>query len=183
MLHLALYVALAIAAVVAILTVAGLALPRDHRAARSIVVPRSPAEVWRAVRDVEGAARWRTGLVRVELLSGADEAPRWREHTRQGVLTFVLDEDAPPDGDRAGRLVTRIADDNLPFGGRWIFAIAPDGDGTRVTITEDGFVTNPLFRFLSRFVFGHAIGLERYLRDLGRHLGVTATPTPAPPAT
>jgi Polyketide cyclase / dehydrase and lipid transport len=180
MLHLILYLVIAIVAVFAAITIAGLALPRDHQAARAARIARPAAEVWRAVRDLESGPRWRSGLTRVELLDA--DPPRWREHARHGRITFVLDESAPPDGARAGRMVSRIADDNLPFGGRWIFAVAPDGDATRVTITEDGFVANPLFRFLSRFVFGHGATLEQYLRDLARHLGTTASPEVAPPS-
>ncbi len=178
-----LYVVIAVLALVAIITLAGLALPRAHVAARAAHLARPPADVWRTMRDLEGLARWRRGLERVEILPADGGPPRWREHSRQGTIAYVLDEDAPPDGARRGRLVTRITDDNLPFGGRWILEVAADGDGARVTITEDGFVGNPLFRFLSRFVFGHAAGIEQYLRDLGRHLGVTATPEPAPPST
>ena len=42
------------------------------------------------------------------------------------------------------------------------------GSGTRVSITERGEVYNPIFRFLSRFVFGHTGTMETYLRDLAR---------------
>mgnify|MGYP003472568337 CR=1 FL=1 len=40
-----------------------------------------------------------------------------------------------------------------------------------MTITERGFVTNPLFRVLARFVFGYEKTTKDYLRDLGRRLG------------
>ena len=64
------------------------------------------------------------------------------------------------------RLVTRIADTGLPFGGQWTYELVPDGEGTRLTITEDGEVYNPLFRFVSRFVMGHTATIERYLDDV-----------------
>lgn len=35
------------------------------------------------------------------------------------------------------------------------YRLVPDGAGTRVTITENGEVYNPLFRFVSRFLMGH----------------------------
>ena len=38
-------------------------------------------------------------------------------------------------------------------------------------ITEDGEVYHPLYRFMSRFVFGHTTTIDRYLTDLGRKLG------------
>ena len=178
MLTILLYVVIALLAIVLAITLAGLALPRAHVAARTARFAKPAAEVWRALRDHEGQTRWRRGLTKVEPL---DETT-WREHSRHGAITFALDEDTAPTASAPGRIVTRIADDNLPFGGRWIRVVEPDGDGaTRVTITEDGFVSNPLFRFLSRFVFGHATTLEQYLTDLARHLGVATSPEPADP--
>ena len=76
----------------------------------------------------------------------------------------------------------RIADPKLPFGGRWIYELAPSEGATRLTITEDGFITNPVFRFLSRTVFSTASTLEKFLVDLGAHLGVPVTVDRAPPS-
>jgi hypothetical protein len=48
---------------------------------------------------------------------------------------------------------------------------------TRVTITERGWVSNPLFRFVSRFIMGQTSSMETYLRSLGKHFGRATTPT------
>jgi hypothetical protein len=48
-----------------------------------------------------------------------------------------------------------------------------------VTLTERGWIANPLFRFLSRFVFGYYRTQEGYLRALGKRLGETVTPARA----
>ena len=40
-----------------------------------------------------------------------------------------------------------------------------------VRITEDGEVYNPIFRFVSRFVFGQTRMLDAYLRALGQATG------------
>lgn len=67
----------------------------------------------------------------------------------------------------------------MPFGGTWTYELEPwsaDGrTGTRLTITERGRVKPPVFRFLSKHVFGHertAVGL---LEQLAAHLGERAT--------
>jgi hypothetical protein len=66
-------------------------------------------------------------------------------------------------------LVGRIADANLPFGGSWTYELAPDAGGrTTLTITEDGEVYNPIFRFMSRFVMGHDATIKQYLSDVGK---------------
>jgi len=48
--------------------------------------------------------------------------------------------------------------------------VTPSGSGTRVRITEHGEVYNPVFRVLSRFVFGHTATLEEFLGNLERKL-------------
>jgi hypothetical protein len=63
-------------------------------------------------------------------------------------------------------MVVRIADPDLPFGGTWTYELKQEESGTRVTITERGEVYNPIFRFMSRFVFSHTATLERYLAAL-----------------
>src|SRR5207253_11394629 len=90
----------------------------------------------------------------------------WREVSKFGPITYEQVEAVP-----AQRFVSRIADTDQGFGGTWSFALTPDTGGTRVTITEDGFVSNPLFRFMSRFVFGYYGTQEAYLRALGKKYG------------
>lgn len=81
-----------------------------------------------------------------------------------GDKTYEIVEDQPP-----RRLVTRIADKTLPYGGSWTIDLSPEGSGTRITITENGEVYNPLFRFVSRFVIGHTATIDKYLADLAAH--------------
>jgi hypothetical protein len=81
---------------------------------------------------------------------------RYREWWDDDTPTTVV-ESHPPE-----RLVTRIVD-GLPFGGTWTFEVAPDGDGSRLTITERGEVYNPIFRVISRYVFGHTSTIDRFL--------------------
>ena len=48
------------------------------------------------------------------------------------------------------------------------------GAGTVVTITENGEVYNPLFRFMAHYVFGHEGTIETYLRQLSERLAAPA---------
>ncbi len=75
-------------------------------------------------------------------------------------------ESSPP-----RRLVTRIADPKLPFGGTWTYEIVSLERACTLTITEDGEVYNPLFRFVSRFVIGHTATIDRYLKSVTQKLG------------
>jgi uncharacterized protein YndB with AHSA1/START domain len=160
----ALLVVGALVAIVAIVTVIGYSLPRAHTASREAAFADPPDQVFAVLQDVERYATWRSDVERVEVIARTP-APRWREHGGNDTITFEVQESQAPT-----RLVTRIADPSLPFGGRWTYALTADGAGTRLTITEHGDVYNPIFRFLSRFVFGHTATIETFLADLERHL-------------
>ena len=63
-------------------------------------------------------------------------------------------------------LVTRVVE-GQPFGGTWTYRVAPaPAGGSQLTITEDGEVYNVVFRFMSRFVFGHYATLDAFLEDV-----------------
>ena len=70
--------------------------------------------------------------------------------------------------------LTRIADDTLPFGGTWTFELAPEGTGTRLRITERGFVKPPPFRFIAKFFLGYTKTIEGYLGDLSQKTGASS---------
>jgi hypothetical protein len=150
---------------IVIATIWGALLPREHHAVRGARFAQPPAAVWAVVADPLAGASWRPDVAAVEPLPEQDGRPRWKE-IGSDTITYELVADEPP-----VRRVVRIADDTLPFGGTWTYALAADGGGTRLTITEDGEVRNPLFRFLARYAFGHGGTMEAYLRALGRRFG------------
>jgi hypothetical protein len=69
------------------------------------------------------------------------------------------------------RLVTRIADPDLPFGGTWTFELTPAGSGTSLTITERGQIRHPIFRAVARFVLGYGATMETFLDELRARIG------------
>jgi uncharacterized protein YndB with AHSA1/START domain len=158
-------------AVVLIVLVVGTMLPKEHTARSSATIDAPPAAVWEALTNVEAFPSWRADVVRVELLPSANGRKSWREIGKHGAVT--LEEVA---AEASHRLVSRIADPSLPFGGTWTYDLVADSGKTRVTITEEGIVQNPFFRFMSRYVFGHHATQERFLRALSRQFGREATP-------
>ena len=156
----------ALAAFVAAVAALGLLLPRDHVESRSATLAADPHTVFAAIADVGGYAAWRRSLAAVEILPAAEGRPRWAEVSGGDRITMEQVERQPPH-----RLVTRIADPDLPFGGTWTFELAPAGTGTRLTITERGEIRNPIFRAAARFVFGYAATMETFIGELGAHLG------------
>jgi uncharacterized protein YndB with AHSA1/START domain len=172
--RLVLAVALVLLGLVAVVTALGALLPRDHVAWMTARIAAAPDAVWMTITTPADFPRWRKDIQRVELLPATPTGPSWREHSKNGAMTMAVDIADPP-----RHLVTRIADEGLPFGGRWEYRIEPDTAGaSTVVITEYGSVYNPLFRFISRYVMGHTATIESYLRALGKRFGSEATPEP-----
>lgn len=164
----------AIISLALIVTAIGALLPKQHVASRSALFKQSAATVWQTITDIESFSAWRTDLKGVERLPDREGRPVWREVSRQGAMTLEIVESSPPN-----RLVSRIADPDLPFGGSWTYELAEADAGTKLTITENGEVYNPIFRFMSRFVFGHTATLEAYLKALGKKFGEDVVPSAA----
>lgn len=145
----------------------GAALPRDHVAAVSAVIPAPPDQVHARIVDITTSVSWRSDLDSVAIVSASP--PRWREMGEFGPIEYIRETDRPD------LVVSRIAGPRTDFGGLWryeIGALPGEPGSTRVTIVEEGEVYSALYRFFSRFVFGQHGTMERYLRDLGSSFGV-----------
>ena len=160
--------AVVVVIIVVIITI-GFALPKRHTAAVRARYSQPRDSLYGAIVDVESGPSWRTGMKRVDVMKR--EPLTWKETASWGELTMVMDEAVP-----STRVVSRIADESGGFGGVWTYEIAGDANGSVLTITEDGEVFSPVFRFMSKFVFGHYKALETYARDLGRRFGEDVAP-------
>jgi hypothetical protein len=119
----------------------GATLPVAHVASGSKRIPGRPEIVWGLINDPIATKGW------------AGDAK-----------TEVVEQDAPR------LLVTKIVGESA-YGGTWTFEIAPDGhEASTVTITERGEVYNPVFRVLSRYLFGQTRSIDAYLAKLERAL-------------
>lgn len=138
-------------ALVVLLNLIGLVLPREHLAARRASFAKPPAIVWPAMVELADHVSARDKLpIEIE----RDEAPRLR--------------------------VSRIIDDKLPFGGRWYYELEPSDAGTRLTITEAGFVKLPMFRIFTTLAPNAT--KTKFLRELATKLELPVTIEPAEPS-
>jgi len=156
----------AIAAVILVVLITGSLLPQNHRASVSREIPAPPEQVWRTITSLRDLPNWHPEVKSVEAIVETQGKTAWRETYRNGdKIAYETVSTEPP-----RRLVRRIADPKLPYGGTWTLDIEDKSFGSRVTITEDGEVYNPIFRFVSRFFIGHTVTMERYLAALAQRL-------------
>jgi hypothetical protein len=151
---------------VAVVLLVGSQLPAKHVASRSTVIQQTPESVYAVVRDFKSTPAWRAGVTQVELTTLPNGNVGFRETGSQGTVSYEIAEDVV-----GQRIVTRIIDTDLGYSGSWTYVFTNEGGGTRVTITENGEVSNLLFRFMSRFIFGHTATMDQYLQDLAKRMG------------
>jgi hypothetical protein len=161
-------------ALVLLILVIGWSLPVRHIATSEATVNTTAGPLYNLITDIEKYPEWRSSVDRTERLSDSAGKIRFREFGSNGTILFEV-ESAQPNQ----RVVTRIADKSLPFGGNWTYELIPRGDSTTLRITENGEVYNPLFRFVSRFVMGHTRTIDTYLQDVARHFDSNQPHVPA----
>ena len=154
-------------AVIAVVAIVGMLMPQSHIVSRSVQVKQSPDVIFNAITDWTSFPNWREGVKGVKERTGEAGRVSWIEVTSFGEIPLEILESHSPD-----KLVVRIADPKLPFGGIWTYDIQPaPGGGSTFTITEAGDVYNPIFRVMSKYIFGHAATIEAYQRSLKKKFG------------
>jgi uncharacterized protein YndB with AHSA1/START domain len=153
-------------ALFAIVTIGGLMTPKSHVATSTARYARSPDEVFKAISDFQALPTWRKDLTKIERLRDQNGHSVWREDGEFGPITYEVIENKPPT-----RLVTKLADPDLPFSGTWTYEVAPVPGGATLKITENGEVKNPIFRFLAHYVFGTTSTMKTVQTSLAKSFG------------
>jgi hypothetical protein len=140
---------------VLIIVIIGYLLPVKHRSSVQVSLRASPAEIWARLADFKDYPAWRKDVKSVDVRSPV-EWVEVNEHGDSLPLKIVVQEPGR-------RLVTQIQGHDLPYGGGWEFELLNNGGSTTLTITENGEVYNPVFRFVSKFIIGHSASLKKYI--------------------
>lgn len=161
-----------LAVLFALMAIVGLFISREHRATSTISL-RQPAEsIWKVVRDLGNGPSWWPALTSVERLPDRNGQEVWRQKMSGFDVPIIVLESTPP-----RKLVTQIDPKaRAAFGGTWTYELTPESGGTRVSVTEAGWIGNPVFRFMSRFLFGYYGSLDSCLKALGKRFGEKPEP-------
>ena len=131
MLRWALWIVGSLVTIVALVAIIGAMLPKGHVATRSAKFRETPDEVWRAITTFQDYPKWRPGLQSVEQLSTSAGHAVWLERTGSGwnaeEIPYQVMESVPPAGGSPGKMVARIANPKLPFGGSWTYEVTAAG--------------------------------------------------------
>jgi uncharacterized protein YndB with AHSA1/START domain len=156
-----LWIGAGLAVVVLIVVVVGAMLPKAHIASRTVRIAVPPDALFAVLSDVDRYQSWRPDVKSLQRLPDRDGKPAWTEDV--GGMKIPLHFERM---ERPSLLVSRIDGADLPFGGSWTYQIVPAPGGSDLTITENGEVSNLVFRFMSRFVFGHHATMDGFIKHL-----------------
>ena len=168
-------IVVAIGVLAGVIALLGNRLPVGHVASRYVIIGAPIDVVFTTITEFEAAASWRDLKSVTVTKDPTTGRTRVREETSNGPVSMEVEQLIPPT-----RLVMRIVDESA-FGGVWAYALEPQANATRITITEHGEVYNPIFRFVGRYIIGHSGTIDSYLRSLGRKFGAEVVPADAMP--
>jgi len=152
---------------VAVVYMIGLLMPVKHHASVSRQFPVEKNILWQILTDYRRHANWRRDIVACDKVSEADTINEvWQESDSHGNVIRYESRDVV----KEQTLKRVIISKHLAFGGSWTFDLAqhqtyPQALST-LTITENGEVYNPMFRFIGKYVFGFDTSMRRFLEDL-----------------
>lgn len=148
-----------------VIVIVGAMRPKSHIASRTFRLGKPPADVWAVVSDYARLPEWFSEVSKMERLPDRDGKMVWRE-TYGGSFTATV---VTTEWVEQQRIVREILPEG-PFYGTWTIELAPDSNGTRLTVTERGTVDNPFFRGMMVF-HDNAKTLTQYAEALARRLG------------
>lgn len=146
-----------IVGLIVVVAVVGYILPEVHTATaqRSFTSPAQDA--WRLIIEVHEYPEWRPNVEGVNVVSS--EPLVWEEAWGRGDnITFRETE-----REEGRKFVAAIANDDLPFGGSWTYLVEPSEEGCTVSITENGEIHDPFFRFVSHLFLDQTSTMRAYL--------------------
>ena len=161
-----LYILVSVVALVALAAGIGAMLPKEHTASRAMRFRPKPAELFATVSDFAKYPEWRTGVTRVDVEGPLGTGAIIREAGPNGIIPYRVEVFEPP-----SKIVTRIADSSLAFGGTWTFEVFQNDSGSELVLTENGEIYNPIFRLLGKFFFSPYETIDTYIADLKKRLG------------
>lgn len=156
-------------ALILIMAVLGLFISKTHTATRRVQYNQPADVVWTAIADFASYPSWRKEITETKRLDDRDGQPVWQEVRARGdVMNMQVVAFDPP-----RRMVTKVVDNSM-FGGTWTWEVEPTGQRlSTITITEDGEIYNPIFRFVARVFMGYRATMDGVHRALAEKFGET----------
>ncbi|MBL0870790.1 MAG: SRPBCC family protein [Phycisphaerales bacterium] len=168
-------VAVTVAFILLTVHLLGRALPPEHAAHGEIVLSADESRVYDILADVANYPAWSPVTAVRPLKPDEQGRERWTMRQDRHAFEITILDRTP-----TTRLVHQLRDERNVFGGTWTISLStrtstPPHTQTRVTITEQGWIRVPIFRFIMAKLLDPSANLRAHLDALAKHLGQQAT--------
>ena len=149
----------------------GRSIPREHVASSTVTLVASSDTVWKLIRNFSSQPEWWSEMKGVTRITGRPRESWEEDMGPTGTIQVEVTSEV------AGRqlVVTILNEKQQDWGGVWTYDVMTTGAGTEVTITEEGWVEQPFFRVVSKFMGRHRT-IDSLLRALSDNFGEVASP-------
>lgn len=155
---------------VSLMAITGNFLKPEHTFTRRLALTQPPEAVYAVIDKAEDWPKWWTNIKTVERLPDCNGRPALRmTYTDGNKFDLILTEQAAP-----AKLVMTIDDVSKVFSGDWTYQFDKIDTGTRVTLTENGVIFNPIARLMARTAMNPAVFVEVHLKALAAKFGEPA---------
>lgn len=142
--------------------IGGFFLPKSHVVTKTIHLPYDPENVWLFIMQPENFPNWRASVKKVDVVStNPDGLTSWREYYKYCKPTMFQITEAVP----YSSISLKTADLAAPFVGKWIIRTDEIEEGTLLTITEDTYIYNPIYRSVAH-IRGRDTDINEFLADI-----------------
>ncbi|MFN9380874.1 MAG: SRPBCC family protein [Bacteroidota bacterium] len=153
---------LSILAIVALVFVIGLFLPKQREFVKTATFKSSPEKVFQIVTDLKNQTSWRSDVKEINII----EENSWTEVPKKGTpLTFKTKK----------KILNQLFEIEIiepkSFNGSWIGTFERSSTGTNVVFKEIFTIKNPIFRVLSPIFVDIDQTMELYMNNLKTKLG------------
>jgi hypothetical protein len=154
--------ALSVPALVLLVFVVGLLLPKQREFVKEADIKSSPESVFQLVSDVERQVYWRNDLREIKVI----DQDTWTEIPKRGTpITFRIRQKIE------NKLFHIEIIEPKKFNGFWVGAFEKSPVGTKVVFKEVIIMENPFLRVLSSIFFDLDKSMEAYMNNLKIKLG------------
>lgn len=151
------YLLVSIAAIIAIVFVIGLFMPKERTFTKEAVLNSEASKVFNIVTDFNGQTSWRTDVKEIIVI----DDKTWTEVPVKGTaITFQVKRKIQ------NQLFEIEIVEPKSFKGYWIGTFQEVEDGTRVVFKEVAIIENPFFRVLSATFVDFDKTMETYMNNL-----------------
>src|SRR5450759_2479755 len=154
-----------------LLVLAGAFMEPQHLVSRTHRFEAPPERVWTALLSIRQLPFDRSDLNNIVSPLEKDRLPPSIEVLGSPVQIEARTQRAPY------KLVVLTTEPGLVYSGTWTFALAPENDATRLTVTEDAAIRSRPMRFVVGRILGEDVLIEGIFRAVARKLVETPRTT------